>query len=167
MPFTPYHLGPAFAFGLPLRNTIHVPTFIIANVILDVEPFLVLVLGLDYPLHGYLHTFIISFFIGLVLGYAMFLLEGFLCPLNKALLLDSSKVLDFRSFLLAGVSGTFLHVLIDSPLYTDIRPFYPLITNPMFCPSLTSDIYNISFWMGILGLMYYVVLMIKSAYGRV
>jgi len=51
MPFTPFHLGPALGLGLPLRRYVYVPTFILANVIVDVEPFLVLFLGLRYPLH--------------------------------------------------------------------------------------------------------------------
>ena len=77
MPFTPFHLGPALGFGLPLRNYLHVPTFLVASILVDVEPFVVLSLGLDYPLHGYLHTFIVAFILGLALGYAMFLLKGF------------------------------------------------------------------------------------------
>lgn len=64
MPFTPFHLGPAIFFGMLLRRNMHMPTFIVANVILDVEPLLVLILGLKYPLHGYFHTFIIGFFHG-------------------------------------------------------------------------------------------------------
>jgi hypothetical protein len=83
MPFTPFHLGPALGLGLPLRKNVHVPTFIMANVILDVEPFLVLQFGLNYPLHGYLHTFLASLFAGLLFGYAMFILERFVQPLCK------------------------------------------------------------------------------------
>ena len=67
MPFTPFHLGPALGLGLPLRRYMHVPTFIVASVILDVEPFLVLQFGLNYPLHGYLHTFLASLFVGFLL----------------------------------------------------------------------------------------------------
>ena len=63
MPFTMFHLGPALAIGLPLRN-VHVPTFIVANVILDVEPLLVIFFGLNYPLHGYMHTLLLAFMVG-------------------------------------------------------------------------------------------------------
>ena len=42
MPFTPFHLGPALGFGLPLRNYLHVPTFLVASILVDVEPFVVL-----------------------------------------------------------------------------------------------------------------------------
>jgi len=166
MPFTPYHLGPALVLGLPLRKYVHAPTFILANVIVDVEPFLVLFFGLRYPLHGYLHTFISAFFLGLALGYAMFILEKILHPLYKTLLLESDKTLNSKSFIAAGISGTMLHVLFDSPLYTDIRPFYPLTTNPLFNPALSLEVYSVCVWMGILGIIYYVGLLAFLAYKK-
>ncbi len=166
MPFTPFHLGPALGFGLPLRKYMHAPTFVVANVIVDVEPFLVLFLGLRYPLHGYLHTFFSAFFVGLALGYAMFLLEKILYPLHKILLLEKDQTLNLRSFLVPGVLGTLFHVLLDSPLYSDIRPFYPLTINPLYNPSLTSEVYSFCVWMGILGIVFYGYLLVSSAYKR-
>ena len=73
MPFTPLHLGPALAIGYIVRKRVHWPTFILANIIVDIEPLLVLVLGMmSYPLHGYLHTFISSLIMGSLLGYIMY-----------------------------------------------------------------------------------------------
>jgi len=166
MPFTPYHLGPALGFGLPLRKYLHTPTFIVANVIVDVEPFLVLFLRLAYPLHGYLHTFILAFLLGLALGYAMFLFEKVLRPLYKAFLLEPNGNLNLKSFLVAGISGTMLHVLLDSPLYNDIRPFYPLTINPLYNPALSLEVYSFCVWMGILGIIYYAGLIAFSAYKK-
>ncbi len=113
MPFTPFHFGPALCFGLPLRKFIHAPTFILANVIVDIEPFLVLVLGLRYPLHGYLHTFIIASVLGLALGYIMLLLERFLHRFFAVLLLEEKQTFARKPFIIAGVSGTIFHVLLD------------------------------------------------------
>jgi len=159
MPFTPYHFGPALGFGLPLRKYMHSPTFILANVIVDVEPFLVLFLGLRYPLHGFLHTFFLAFFVGLALVFAMFLLERFFQPFYKMFLLESLGVLNLQSFMVAGVSSTTLHVLLDSPLYGDIRPFYPLTTaNPLCNPAVSLEVYGFCVWMGILGIVFYAVL---------
>jgi hypothetical protein len=56
MPFTPYHLGPALFLGLLFLRFIDFPTFLIASVIMDVEPFLVLFFNLNYPLHGFFHS---------------------------------------------------------------------------------------------------------------
>jgi membrane-bound metal-dependent hydrolase YbcI (DUF457 family) len=166
MPFTPFHLGPALGLGLPLRKHVHVPTFIVANVILDVEPFLVLQFGLNYPLHGYLHTFLVSLFVGLLLGYAMFILERFAHPFYKILLLETSSSLNLKSFLLSGALGTGLHVLLDSPLYADIQPFYPLTTNPLYNPALAIEVYSMCVWMGIFGIIWYVSLLIIFGYRK-
>jgi len=166
MPFTPFHLGPGLGLGLPLRKYLHVPTFLLASVIVDVEPFLVLLLGLRYPLHGYVHTFLAAISIGLVLGYAMFLLENFLQPLYKTFLLETGNSLSLKSFLVAGGLGTGLHVLLDAPLYADITPFYPIVTNPFYNPALTTDIYSMCVWMGAFGIMYLLGLLGLSIYRK-
>jgi len=48
MPFTPYHLGPGLFVGLLFLGFIDFPTFLVASVIVDMEPFLVLTLNLNY-----------------------------------------------------------------------------------------------------------------------
>ena len=166
MPFTPYHIGPALLFGLPLRRYIHVPTFLVASIIIDVEPFLVLVLGLVYPLHGYLHTIFLSFFVGLALGIVMYSVDNHMRPLYRTLLLESNT-LNLRSFMVAGVLGTILHVMTDSLLYDDIRPFYPFTVNPFFVPSLSPQVYDISLLMIIIGIVYYLFLVAKQAYRKI
>jgi len=93
-------------------------------------------LGLRYPLHGYLHTFLLAIPVSFALSYAMFLLEGSFQPLYKISLLEICNTLSLKSFVGAGGLGTGLHVLLDIPLYADITPLYPITTNP----SLTLEI---------------------------
>lgn len=166
MPFTPFHLGPALCLGLPLRKYMHAPTFILANIAVDMEPFLVLSLGLRYPLHGYLHTFILAFCSGLALGLVMFLLERIMHPLYKVFLLEPKIMLKAKPFIIAGVLGTMFHVLLDAPLYDDIRPFYPLAVNPLYSVVSPLEVYSLSVWMGILGIVFYVGLLFFLAYDR-
>jgi hypothetical protein len=163
MPFTPYHLGPAIALGLPLRGTLHAPTLILCSVILDIEPLLVLLLGLPYLPHGYTHTLLLAIPIGLGSGYLMFRLEGALRPVYRVLSLEPEKRLNLASYFLAGALGTTLHVMLDSPLYDDIRPFFPLQANPLYDPSLSSLVYSISLWLGILGIVYWAFLFVASS----
>ncbi|MEM0024844.1 MAG: hydrolase [Thermofilaceae archaeon] len=158
MPFTPFHLGPVLGLGVPLRKYIHLPTLLVASVVNDVEPFLVLLLGLNSPLHGLLHTFLLAVPAGFVLGVIMLALEPALAPLLKALLLEPREGVGLRGFLLAGAIGAALHVLLDAPLYGDIRPFYPLIVNPLYNPSLTRGVYALCIGLGLLGLIEYVAL---------
>lgn len=166
MPFTPFHFGPSLGFGLPLRRYLHFPTFILANVILDIEPFLVFFLRLRYPLHGYLHTILSAVIVGLFLGYVMFLLERFLYPLYKLFLLEVVD-LKLKSFIAAGILGTVLHIFLDAPLYDDIMPFYPLKVNPLYNPSITLEVYNFCIWMGILGVIYYLCLLGLTIYRKI
>lgn len=166
MPFTLYHLGPGILLGLPLRKIIHAPTFILANIILDIEPLLVLILNLHYPLHGYLHTFLAAIPVGIALGYTMHILEKLLQPLYKLLLLETENTLNLKSFIIAGPLGTTLHILLDAPLYEDIKPFYPSTINPLYNPSLTLPIYDLCSWMLTLGLIYYIGLIIKTTYKK-
>ena len=160
MPFTPFHLGPALCLGVPFRSYVHAPTFILANVVLDFEPLLVLTFGLNYPLHGYLHTFLAAIVVGFALGLAMFLLEGRMHPLYKTLQLEPETTLKRSSFTIAGVAGTFLHVLFDSPLYSDIKPFYPLNLNPFYGSVSSSEIFLVTFVMGILGIAFYILILL-------
>ncbi len=131
MPFTPYHLGPALVAGLPLRRYLHAPTFILGNLVLDLEGFTVILFGLSYPLHGYLHTVLFAVVVGLLLGIAMYALEKPMQAFYKKIQLENSNTLKLPSFLLAGVLGSVLHVLFDAFLYSEMQPFFPLTLNPL------------------------------------
>jgi len=161
MPFTPFHLGPLLIIGLPLRNRLHAPTLLVGGIILDVEPLLVLVYGLSYPLHGYAHTFIAGLAIGLATGYLLSKLERFLRILWLPLKLETKNHLNIKNYLVAGILGTTSHILLDTPLYNDIRPFYPLNTNPLYSPGLTNLIYQSCLLLGIIGITYYLVLLFR------
>ena len=58
MPVTPLHLGPSLWIGLILFKFLDFMSFLLASVIVDVEPFLVMFFGLRYPLHGFFHSFV-------------------------------------------------------------------------------------------------------------
>jgi len=61
IPFTPYHLGPSGLFGILFLKWVDLPTLLIASIILDVEPILVIVFNLPYPIHGFFHSFLGGF----------------------------------------------------------------------------------------------------------
>lgn len=153
MPFTPFHMGPAIAMGLLMRGFVHVPTLVLASVVLDLEPLAVLVFGLNYPLHGFMHTLIFAVPIGAIFGWAMLRVEKRVKPIYRRLLLESNSEVTATGFIGAGALGTFSHVVLDSPLYADIMPFFPLTVNPAYNPELSPLIYSICVWAGALGLI--------------
>ena len=143
MPFTPFHLGPALFFGLLLTRYLHFRTFLIANLIVDIEPFLVLLLGLNYPLHGFFHSFVGGSLMAIFLTISMRKLDR-----ERS----SSKCIWSAS-----LSGIYLHILFDSPLYTDIRPFYPYDYNPFYNNGVIAgfDIYLLCVLLFVAGVLIY------------
>jgi nitric oxide reductase large subunit len=139
MPFTPFHLGINASISFPLRKYIDVPIFILVNVAIDIEPLIVLSYNLTYPVHGYYHTLMFGSIVGIV--FSLFAYQS----RNVV-----HKVMDFfyfpyettyKKILLSSLLGVWFHILLDSPLYTDIQPFYPLQMNPLYNVISTWTIY--------------------------
>jgi len=155
MPFTPFHFGPALFFGLLFFRYIHFPTFIIANVIVDIEPFLILFFDLDYPLHGFFHSFAGGSIIAIVLALLMGKMDKYIQKLFGVFRL--SQEFSSKSIWIASFSGIYLHILFDSPLYGDIKPFYPSDLNPFFNNGIFSgsNIYLLCVFLFVAGVAMY------------
>ena len=128
MPFTPFHFGPAALIGLPLKRWIDIPVFVLANVVVDFEPLAVMVFRLDYPLHGYFHTFLFGGLFGLLWGLAAYPFKPVLRFLMGIFGLPYQPTL-FK-MMMSGMLGIWLHVFIDSFLYKEMNPFCPIMGNP-------------------------------------
>ena len=129
MPFTPYHFGPALILGLLLLSFIDFPTFLVASVIVDIEPFLVLALNLDYPLHGFFHSLLSGTLVAIPLAILMLKIRDKLTPLLSFLKIEQE--ISFLRILVAAILGVYIHILLDSRMYADIQPFYPSNYNPL------------------------------------
>ena len=130
MPFTPYHFGPSALLALPLKKYIDIPVFVLANVVVDLEPSAVIVFGLNYPLHGFCHTFLIGAIVGLLWGLLAYAVKDiFKWPMKLLCLPYKTSI---QKMLLSGILGVWFHILFDSVLYRDIRPFWPMAANPLY-----------------------------------
>jgi hypothetical protein len=138
MPFTPSHLGPALFVGLLLLNFIDLPTFLIASVILDVEPFLVLALNLNYPLHGFFHSFLGGTLVAVPLALVMYRVRDKFSSLMSFFKLEQK--VSFKMVLAATVFGVYLHILLDSRGYTDIQPFFLSDYNPFLATGISAGL---------------------------
>jgi membrane-bound metal-dependent hydrolase YbcI (DUF457 family) len=130
MPFTPYHFGPGFLIGLLFLSFIDFPTLLIGSIIVDIEPFLVLVFNLDYPLHGFFHSFLGGTIAALILTMIMAKGRKYLTPILA--FFKIKQKISITRILSASLIGIYIHILLDSPIYTDIRPFFPLNLNPFY-----------------------------------
>ncbi len=129
MPFTPYHFGPSALIGLPLKRWIDIPVFVLANVVIDLEPGAVIFFRLDYPLHGYFHTFLIGGLVGLLWGLAAYPLRPFFGFFMRILRLSYQPTLS--KMMLSGLLGAWLHLLFDAVFYKEMNPFWPITGNPL------------------------------------
>jgi membrane-bound metal-dependent hydrolase YbcI (DUF457 family) len=146
MPFTPYHLGPALFIGLLFLHFIDFPTLLVASVIADVEPFLVLVFNLNYPLHGFFHSFLGGTLLAVLLALVMCKIRG---RISRALsFFKLEQKISFKRILAASHVGVYIHILLDSRIYTDIQPFYPSSYNPLLSTEVLAglDSYVLCVW---------------------
>lgn len=141
MPLTPYHFGPHGCVALPLGRYIDVPVFMLANVAVDLEPLSVMVFKLNYPLHGYGHTILFGALVGIVLAGAAYLAKSVLESIMEVFHLKYKACI--KKMLASGVLGVWLHVLTDSLIYTDIKPFFPSSANPLYGLLSSSQVYLI------------------------
>jgi len=101
-------------------------------VVVDVEPLLALLgLARNYPLHGYFHTYLASVVLGLAVGYFIYATRALTHSLFRYLYLAEEEPTATSSSL-GGVVGWALHVSMDSPIYSDIRPLLPAQYNPLY-----------------------------------
>lgn len=115
MPLTPLHL----AVGLPARKHISIKAFIIVNILIDLEPGLTMLFGMDklgYPLHQGVHTFAGATLMG-----------------GITLLLGIPYKGKFYPWLYGAILGAYSHILLDALVHTDVYPFDPWIEgNPFY-----------------------------------
>lgn len=163
MPFTPYHLGPSSWIGLILFKTFDFPTLFISSVIIDIEPLCVLLFNLDYPLHGFFHSFLGGSTLAILTAISLYFLKDFIQQIMSMLKLKQDS--SFKKILWTSFFGVYFHIVLDAPLYADIKPFYPFQNNPLYGLFSSQHVYLfcvLSFIIGILTYLIKIFLMTKK-----
>ena len=138
MPLTPFHLGPGLFFGMLFIKYLDLISFLIGNVVLDIEPGIIVLSNIKNPYtsyshHGFFHTIIGAFMVSVA---AAFLLDK--VRSNIRIRLEKSRMVKvvekspsylkiFSSLFL----GTMLHIGVDSLMHYDVFPFWPSKFNPL------------------------------------
>jgi membrane-bound metal-dependent hydrolase YbcI (DUF457 family) len=142
VPFTPFHLGPALLFGLMLFAFLDLPTFLIANVLPDIEPFCVRFFDVSgYPLHGFFHSYLGASILALLLTAIVYPLRSSLTRIMEVFRV--SQAYSFKKILFTSLVGVYFHVFLDSFLYSEMAPFYPFQGNPFFGTLSVYDSYSV------------------------
>jgi membrane-bound metal-dependent hydrolase YbcI (DUF457 family) len=130
MPVTPFHFGPGAAFHSAAPKQVSFLAFCAANILIDVEP-LYFMLTQQFPLHRFFHTYVGASII-LLSVFALFLGMLKLAAVVPLPNVFDWKQLTIRSVIIGAALGSYSHIVLDSVMHSDIRPFSPLSeANPL------------------------------------
>jgi membrane-bound metal-dependent hydrolase YbcI (DUF457 family) len=129
MPFTPYHVGPALLVALLLYPLLDIPTFLIASVIIDIEPLAVTMGFVNWPMHGVFHSLTVGTLVGIALAIPMYIVSKIIKPIQIGRTIPRERT--FKNLVITSIIGIWIHVLLDSFLYNDLNLFYPIKWNPL------------------------------------
>ena len=139
MPFTPFHLGAGLLIGMLFRKWINLPAILAASIIVDIRAAYCFFTGC-YPLHGILHTFFGAAALAIPLIIIIYILRAQLSQISNLLKIPQDYTLS--SIVLGSFAGVWVHILLDSFLYTDMHPFYPSGANPLFGMFTGAEVYG-------------------------
>jgi len=127
----------------------------IASVIIDLEPLAVIFLNLPIPLHGFFHSYLGASITALVLSVFV---NPFRKYLNKIVsLFGLHQSSSFRHIIASSLIGTYSHVLLDSFLYIEMNPFFPILGNPFTGIFLDGAVYTFCVIAGLVGFFAYML----------
>ncbi|MBP9043320.1 MAG: hypothetical protein KBG49_07510 [Spirochaetes bacterium] len=160
MPFTPFHWGPSSWLGVLLFKIFDFPTLLISSVIIDIEPFFVMVFNLPLPLHGFLHTFLGGSIMAVLTAIGCYFLKE---PFTKITsLFRLAQHSSFKKIIFTSFFGVYSHIVLDAFLYSEMQPFYPLKDNPFLGVFSSLEVYLFCGTSFIIGICVYVARLILT-----
>lgn len=160
MPFTPFHMGAALIVKPAAQKHLSLITFGVAQIAMDIEPFIGMVRNSDI-LHGPTHTvlgaMVIAFLVALV---SPSICRPILYRYNQEVTVYklhwlSEPTEPTRLAIWSGAfGGTLSHIVLDSLMHDDLRPFAPFSdANPLLYRVSHDDVYQLCFLLGVVGCM--------------
>jgi membrane-bound metal-dependent hydrolase YbcI (DUF457 family) len=129
MPFTPFHIGPGVAVKSVMGAAFSLMIFSFTQVVIDLESAYWLIQN-EWPVHRFLHSYLgatVVLIITLTIGKPI--CEGVISIWNsmvkKGSRLSISDTIPMKAVVTGSVIGVYSHVLLDSIMHSDMRPFAP------------------------------------------
>ena len=159
MPFTPFHMGPALFIKTLLQGCFSIMVFGWSQIIMDIQPLIVLLTG-EGHLHGFTHTYIGAFLIGVIsVLTGKYAAEYGLRFIN----LTSHLPISWPTTIISAFIGTFSHVLLDSIMHADMAPFAPLSENNLFFGLMTIEVqHDFCLYSGLIGVALFAAVSLRK-----
>ena len=150
MPITPWHIGPGLAMKAAAGRRTSLGVFAVAQGMMDVEV-VVRILTRTPPIHGYSTTLVG----GAVIAAAAVGLTVPTMRVVQRLAGDRGRVwLTWWAAWAGAIVGTMSHVVLDSIMHRDVRPFWPMTDwSPIYQVIDNDALHALCFWSGAAGLI--------------
>lgn len=155
MPFTPFHMGPGIFIKVLLQGSFSLFIFGCSQILMDIQPLVVLLTG-NGNLHGFSHTHIGASLIAVLAAITGKYLTDYgfwvLSIYRKEPPIITTWPVTFSSSFI----GTFSHVILDSVMHGDMKPFYPLpLQNKMLGIISLNQLHLLCIYSAIMGAVLY------------
>ena len=123
MPITPFHFGPGALLQSAAPAHVSFMAFCAANVLIDCESLYHLVHGHD-RVHAFFHTYLGATLV-IAATWLLYLACRWLALRLRLPNFYGWRALGTRQVLIGASLGAYSHVLMDSIMHSDIRPWWP------------------------------------------
>ena len=144
MPLTPFHWSILF-IGFLFFNTFSIPALLLSSIVMDIEPFYYLFISPNPSgeLHGFFHTYIGATILAIVIAFVLIRWRKQVDRLLTMLRIDQKKFSN-KEIYISSFIGAYSHILFDSFMHVDVKPLWPITTNPFLGMISVGDIYFIT-----------------------
>lgn len=162
MPLTPFHFGFGVACKAILPKHFSFSVFCFTQVVIDAEVIYAMLRG-NFQLHGIFHTFLGSTFVAalcIIVGkpLCIWLKRMWNAKLDAQLksFLTLPKGISRAAAFLGAFVGAYSHVLLDSFMHADVKPFAPISSiNPMLGQLSFTQLHLLCVLTGVFGVILY------------
>jgi membrane-bound metal-dependent hydrolase YbcI (DUF457 family) len=103
-------------------------TLLIASVIPDMESICIILLKFPEPLHGFFHSYVGASALAVLVAVVVYLLRDTFTKILQEFRVSQKS--SFQKIVFTSFADVYFHVFLDSLLYQEMAPLYPLQRNP-------------------------------------
>lgn len=159
MPFTPFHWS-VLILGFLFFNLLYLPALLISSVLMDVEPLYNLIYLVIHPseqiiLHGFFHTYLGATIVALIVGFVVSKKKQEFDKLMQ--LFKIKQETSEKKFYLSSFVGAYSHIFMDSFMHADMKPLWPIESNPFLGMVGVVEVYFFNMLLIGLGIVLYLL----------
>jgi len=160
MPFTPFHFVVlSFCFIDFKKKRVDVVSCLIGSIIVDIHAIIIFFFGLNQPLHGPVHSFLIATILGVLTGVFVHFTQNFWNKITIFFKWEQKTTLKSKIFW--AVLMCYSHIFLDAILYPEMNLWWPFLDGNPFYGILNSQTVYLVCTIGIiLGIVEYIIYLI-------